>query len=432
MSSDSAEPAQRDVNYLRLIGLGAAIGIPAALLAAAFLALVHDGENWLWTDLPSALGDDTPPWYLVVVLPVAGAALVWVARRMLPGDGGHEPLKGIGGGPTPWRYAPSVALAALGTLVFGAVLGPEAPVIALGSIVGMVFVSLAPMNAQETNVLATAGSFSAVSALFGGPLVAGILLLESGVGLGAAVLPALLPGLVAAGVGYVLFVGLGSWGGINEAGLTVPDLPAYTGTHITDLLLSIVVGIVTALIILAVRRGGGVVNIFARRRMAVLLFGGALAVGLLAEGARLLGANSQDVLFSGQASVPAEVAQTSAATLLVLLIAKALCYSICLGNGFRGGPVFPAIFIGVAVASFAHIWFSSSPTWAIAVGTGAGMAAGTGLIFSALLFALLIVGKSGVDAMPAVVFAVAAAWLAAKAIRQRFPQPPPAVQGGQA
>ena len=34
--------------YLRLVGLGALLGIPAALVASLFLALVHDLEHWLW------------------------------------------------------------------------------------------------------------------------------------------------------------------------------------------------------------------------------------------------------------------------------------------------------------------------------------------------------------------------------------------------
>ena len=123
--------------YLVLIGIGAAIGIPAAVVAKLFLAIVHWAETWLWTDLPDALGESSPPWYLVLGLPVAGAALVAVARAFLPGDGGHSPLHGLGGPPTPWQYGPSVLLAAFGTLAFGAVLGPEAPLIALGSVIGM-------------------------------------------------------------------------------------------------------------------------------------------------------------------------------------------------------------------------------------------------------------------------------------------------------
>src|SRR5215468_9463295 len=111
--------------YLRLVGLGALIGIPAAALAAVFLAVVHDLEHWLWTDLPSSLGASSPPWYLVIGLPVAGACVVLLARRFLPGDGGHSPLEGIGGGAVPVANGPGIALAALGTLSFGAVLGPE-------------------------------------------------------------------------------------------------------------------------------------------------------------------------------------------------------------------------------------------------------------------------------------------------------------------
>jgi H+/Cl- antiporter ClcA len=124
--------------YLRLVALGAVIGIPAAFLAALFLAVVHDVERWLWDSLPSALGHSAPPWYLVILLPAAGACVVVLARRLLPGDGGHPPLEGIGGGATPVSHAPGIALAAIGTLSFSAVLGPEAPLIALGSVVGMV------------------------------------------------------------------------------------------------------------------------------------------------------------------------------------------------------------------------------------------------------------------------------------------------------
>jgi H+/Cl- antiporter ClcA len=105
--------------YLRLVALGAVIGIPAAFLAALFLAVVHDLEHWLWDSLPKALGHSAPPWYLVLLLPPAGACVVLLARTLLPGDGGHPPLEGIVGGATPVSHAPGIALAAIGTLSFG-------------------------------------------------------------------------------------------------------------------------------------------------------------------------------------------------------------------------------------------------------------------------------------------------------------------------
>jgi hypothetical protein len=46
--------------------------------------------------------------------------------------------------------------------------------------------------------------------------------------------------------------------------------------------------------------------------MPALLLAGGLAVGIVAELADVLGAHSDDVLFSGQASVPTVVAEDSA------------------------------------------------------------------------------------------------------------------------
>ena len=61
----------------------------------------------------------------------------------------------------------------------------------------------------------------------------------------------------------------------------------------------------------------------------------------------------------------------------------------------------------------------TSPTVAVAVGAAAGMAAITGLLFSPVLFAALLVGSNGRDAVPAAVLASAAAWLTLAAVRRR-------------
>jgi H+/Cl- antiporter ClcA len=404
--------------------LGAAIGIPAAVVAAVFLGVVHDLEHWLWDVLPDHLGHDQPPWYLVLGLPVVGALVVLAARRLLPGDGGHTPLDGMGGGePTPVRHAPGIALAALGSLPFGAVLGPEAPVIALGSATGVAAASIARLRGRAAGIVASAGSFSAISALFGGPLVAGMLLVEGSLGLGTAALPVLLPGLVAAATGYLVFVGFGHWGGLHQPGLVVPNLPPYQGTHLLDLLVGPGVGIVTVIVVQGVRFIGVRIRHDAHERFGLtpVLLVGALAVGLLAQLADLLGADSQDVLFSGQASVPSVIVSDSTKIVLILIVAKGVAYAISLACGFRGGPIFPAIFLGVAVATLPVVWFGVSPTLAVAVGAAAGMAAQTKLLFAPLLFASLLVGPGDSAVLPATVFAAASAWLLATAIDQRRP-----------
>jgi H+/Cl- antiporter ClcA len=127
------------------------------------------------------------------------------------------------------------------------------------------------------------------------------------------------------------------------------------------------------------------------------------------------------VLYSGQAGVPALAATGSTEILAILLVGKALGYAVSLGCGFRGGPSFPAIFIAIAIAEFAHVWFDISPTLAVAVGA----AAGTRLLITSTLFASLLVGTRGLDAVPAAVLAAVAAWLTMQALERRaVPQTP--------
>ena len=421
VSAPDSAARPSSASALRLVGLGALVGIPAALVAIGFLAAVHWLEDVLWHDLPERLDATGPPWYLILGIPLAGGLVVAAARTLLPGDGGHEPLHGIGGGPTPVSHAPGVALAAIGSLAFGAVLGPEAPLIALGSATALAVAAGARAGERERTVLSTAGSFSAISALFGGPLVASMLLLESGIGLGAALIPVLIPGLVAAAIGYLVFVGFGDWGGIEQFELAVPGLPAYDGVHLGDLLIAVAVGVAASLLIGVVWRLGADVAGRGRERlgMPLLLLLGGLAVGALALLADALGADSQDVFFSGQTSVPGLVQEDSARVVLVLLAAKALAYAICLGCGFRGGPVFPAIFLGIALATLCVLAFDVSPTVAVAVGTAAGTVAGTGLLFSAVLFASVLVGTDAANVVPVAAIAAVAAWLTRAAMSSR-------------
>ena len=418
------------MDVLRLVLLGAAIGIPAALAAIAFFTAVHYLEQLIWHALPTALGEASPPWYLVVFLPVVGAAIVAIARLALPGDGGRSPLAGMSHGATPVRYVPGIVVAALGTLGFGLVLGPEAPVMAVGSAVGLAITSLVRSDAREQGILSMAGIFSAISTLFGGPLVAGVMLTEGGISMGAVLIPVLLPGFVAAAVGYLVFLGVGPYTGAPAPGLQVPDLPAYVGTSVPDLIIAIVVGVVTAALIVAINGAAKRVAALQDGRqgdrgvglVAALLLGG-LAVGALAQLATVFGVAPDDVLFSGQASIPALVSESSLIALVVLVIAKAAAYVVSLATGFRGGPIFPAVFLGVGVAAFAVELFGTSPTFAIAIGCAAGMAAQTRLVVTSMLFAALLVGSGGFDAIAGAVFATVASWLTVQAL-----DPPAAVQ----
>ena len=82
------------------------------------------------------------------------------------------------------------------------------------------------------------------------------------------------------------------------------------------------------------------------------------------------------------------------------------------------------MFTGVAIATLLVIWFGVSPTWAVAVGTAGGMAATSKLILTPIVFADLLVGGAGADAIPAAVLAAVAAWLTVTALAHRLEATP--------
>ena len=101
---------------------------------------------------------------------------------------------------------PGVVIAATATLVLGVVLGPEAPLVAIGGGLVMLVTARGKLsgNMQARTLLATAGSAAAISAIFGNPLVAVVLMLEI-VGLaGSQVMLVLLPCMLSAGVGAII------------------------------------------------------------------------------------------------------------------------------------------------------------------------------------------------------------------------------------
>jgi H+/Cl- antiporter ClcA len=148
--------------------------------------------------------------------------------------------------------------------------------------------------------------------------------------------------------------------------------------------------------------------------VALLIVAG-LAVGALAVVFRATTDRPVDlVLFSGQAELPGVIAEGSAGVLALLVLAKGLAYALSLGAGFRGGPVFPAIAIGVAAAMVAaDVLPGLHTTPAVATGIAAGTTAVLRVPFTAVLLVSLLVGPSAFDVAPIAVLAAAMGWLVA-------------------
>ena len=331
-------------------------------------------------------------------------------------------LEGLGADPIPPIALASILPAALATLGLGLVLGPEAPLIALGLGLGALSVELIRLEGTGAQLLILAGAFAAVAALFGGPLIAAFLLFE--VTAAAGRIPAqqigraLLPGFVAAGTGAVVFTGVAGWSGLHQTNLALPQLPPYETLRVTDLAWCLLTAVVVAALVVAIRHLAHGIAAQSARSPAGLLIVAGLGVGALAVAFRASADRPVDlVLFSGQAELPAVVAEGSAGVLMLLVVAKGLAYALSLGAGFRGGPVFPAIALGVATAMVAaDVLPGLDTTPAVAAGIAAGTTAVLRVPFTAVLLVSLLMGASAFDVAPIAVLAAAIAWLVATAL----------------
>src|SRR4051794_14212389 len=367
----------RSPDYVKLLILAALIGVPVSAVAYGFLKLVAVLQQAVFDDLPDALGYATAPaWWPLPVVALSGL-LVALAISKLPGTGGHSPADGFkAGGALPPRELAGVAAASLGTLAFGVVLGPEAPLILIGSGLGVLAVHLAARDSppRVATVIAAAGSFAAISSLLGSPLLGAFLLLEAS-GLGGPMLGlVLVPGLLAAGIGMLVFIGLDQITGFGTFSLAIPDLPAFARPTLAQFGWALVFGLVAPflgrgiqLLALAIRP-----HVEPRKVLLMPLLG--LAIGGLA----ILFAQSTDhgssfVLFSGQDQLPALVEQAagfSTGALLLLILCKSLAYGLSLSS-FRGGPVFPALFIGAGLGLLTADLPGLEMVPAVAMGIGA-------------------------------------------------------------
>jgi len=408
----------RTRSYVGLLVLAGIIGVPISAAAWGFLDLVNVLQSLIFTDLPHALGFSSEPiWWPLPLLALSGV-LVALTIRYLPGTGGHLPAEGFkaGGAPTPVEL-PGVFFAALASLALGVVIGPEAPLIALGGGLGVCAVRLAKRDVPDrtATAVAAAGSFAAVSTLLGSPILGAFLLMEAA-GLGGAVMDlVLLPGLVASGTGALIFVGLGTWTGLGTFSLSIPNLPHFARPDAAEFGWAIGIGLAAAVVGAGIRWLGLYLQDRVIPRMLWLtpLVGLAIA-GLAIAFAEGTGKGTSEVLFSGQSALGpllSHSATYSVGALVLLVACKGLAYGASLSS-FRGGPIFPALFVGAA-GGLALSHAPSLPFVAgAAMGMGAMMVAMLRLPLTSVLIATLLLLSDGLAVMPLVIVAVAVAYVA--------------------
>ena len=438
MEASAQQPQIGPARIAALIVLVAIVGLVVSLASWCFLEGTHQLQVGLFQKLPEQVGYDNgaPTWWPLPILAVAGLIAALAIER-LPGNGGHEPTAGLGGGATPPINLPGVILAAGATIGMGVVLGPEAPLIALGSGMAILAVRLLRREVPEQllALIAVSGSFAAISFIFGSPLIGAVILIEAA-GLEKRQLSIVVPvGLLAAGIGSLVSIGMGDWTGLSTAdyALSPIDLPAFARPDVGNFLWTIVLAVGIAILVFAIVEGARALQpVLARRRILLLPLAGLAIAGLAILFGEITDQNAAAVLFSGEDALPdlASHAETwSVGALIAVLAFKGLAWSISLA-GFRGGPTFPGLFLGAAAGILASHGAGLDLTPAVAVGMGCAVAAVLRLPLAAVLIATLLTAKSGLGAQPLVIFGVVITLLVSRALDARFrPEPvtPPVV-----
>ncbi|MGA5557479.1 chloride channel protein [Streptomyces lavendulocolor] len=405
--------------YARLLLLSVLVGVPVALACFFFVGLQHELQGAVWQDLPEAAGyAEAPWWWPLPALALAGLLLVPVVTRA-PGRGGHLAVQGLARTPSGPAAVPGVVFAALATLPLGVVLGPEAPLMALGS--GLALLALRPArrraDPRTVMVLGTAGSTAAISTILGGPLVAAVLVVEAAALAGPRLVALLLPCLLASAAGALVFTGLGRWTGLGTGGLSLPEVPAPTGPDAGDFLWGLPLAVVVTVVLSAGHRLGRRTAVWTARHTAVRTVVCAVAVGgCLTAYALVTGRSPEEAALSGQDTIGALAADPhawSVGTLLVLALCKTLAWGVCLGS-MRGGPIFPAVMIGAAlgVACSGLPGLGTGP--ALAAGVAAATAAVTRLPLASAVLAVLLLGRDGSEQTPLIVVCSVVGYLSAR------------------
>jgi H+/Cl- antiporter ClcA len=412
--------------YLVLLVIAGVVGVAVSLAAWGFLELVYQIQQEVFHHLPSALGyhHGPPLWWSLPVLAIAGLIVAFVIVR-LPGQGGHLPAEGlqVGGGPADPIRLPGIVLAGLASIGLGTVIGPEAPLIAVGGGLAVASLSLArrPVPDQARAVIAAAGAFAALSLIFASPILAAIILIEA-TGLGGDRLPlVLLPGLLAAGIGSLVSIGMGSFTGLSTSAYALGQLPLahFARPTATQFGWSVALALAIAVVAHLIKQGGlGTYRIVSPRLFLTLPLAGLAVSGLAIAFSEASGKSFEEVLFSGQDQLSGLVSQApswSLGALALLILFKGGAYSISLGS-FRGGPTFPALFLGAAAGIMAsHLpGFPAQP--AITVGMGAAVASILRLPLSAIVIASLLSTSAGPGVGPLVIVGVVVAYLATLAL----------------
>ncbi|QUG63073.1 ion channel protein [Escherichia coli] len=330
-----------------------AIGIASSLILIVVMKIASVLQNLLWQRLPGTLGiaQDSPLW-IIGVLTLTGIA-VGLVIRFSQGHAGPDPAcEPLIGAPVPPSALPGLIVALILGLAGGVSLGPEHPImtvnIALAVAIGARL--LPRVNRMEWTILASAGT---IGALFGTPVAAALIFSQTLNGSSEVPLwDRLFAPLMAAAAG-ALTTGL-----FFHPHFSLP-IAHYGQMEMTDIL--------SGAIVAAIAIAAGMVAVWCLPRLHAMMHQMKNPVLVLGIGGFILGIlgviGGPVSLFKGLDEMQQMVANQAFSTsdYFLLAVIKLAALVVAAASGFRGGRIFPAVFVGVALGLMLHVHVPAVP-----------------------------------------------------------------------
>lgn len=329
------------------------IGIASSLVLIVTMKIAAILQHVIWSSVPLSLGiEGSGQVWTIAVLTLTGIA-VGLVVRFSPGHAGPDPAtESLIGAPISTGALPGLVAALVLGLAGGVSLGPEHPIMVMNIALAVAIGSrLFPrVSSLDWTILAASGT---IGALFGTPVAAALIFSQTlNSSNDVPLWDRLFAPLLAAAAGALttdLFF---------HPHFSLP-IPVYPQMHFVD----IISGAIVTLIAIAV----GMVAVWCLPRLHALMNRLKNPVLTLGLGGLLLGilgaAGGHITLFKGLEEMQQiALSQTlTAGDFLLIALVKLAALVIAAASGFRGGRIFPAVFVGVALGFMLHAHVDAVP-----------------------------------------------------------------------
>lgn len=372
------------------------IGFVNAVVLYVFEFISVDFTYWLWTDL---LGTDRNRWMVLPVAWVLGVfltltLLVFRETRLISPS--EDILKSLDRAPRDLRSLLSVLTIGLMSLIAGASLGPEASLMIASVIIGGFASSKSTLS--DRKALLILASIGALLVAFIDSmvlvLVPILLLLKDKKSRSKLDLKSLSVIAIASLSSFILTRAINGLIGGTGGDTAVPPLPQF---KIQDLFIALAVGFLAGVLGLLLNWLMGKSWEYAKRLKLSKVHHGEYLAGLIFS--TVLGIiyiiGGPTIQFSGSIGsglLVQDAADIGVVTLLVMLFSKIIATAWSKAVGYRGGLVFPSIYMGIALGLFVgQLFVGLAGSGAIVGGISGMMAAALGspIIAAVFLFAVL-------------------------------------------